>query len=54
VVVRQSTSESPTKEQTSQQEVSSNQPSASVETSKKLLQQLRQIRDQRQGSNQEK
>ena len=55
VVVRQSTSESPTKEeQTSQQEVSSNQPSASVETSKKLLQQLRQIRDKRQGSNQEK
>ena len=55
VVLRQSTSESPTKEeQTSQQEVSSNQPSASVETSKKLLQQLRQIRDKRQGSNQEK
>ncbi|MEI2580781.1 hypothetical protein [Scytonema sp. PRP1] len=55
VVVRQSTSESPTKEeQTSKAEVSSNQPSASVETSKKLLQQLRQIRDQRQGSNQEK
>ena len=55
VVVRQSTSESPTKEeQTSKAEVSSNQPSASIETSKKLLQQLRQIRDQRQGSNQEK
>ena len=55
VVVRQSTSESPTKEeQTSKAEVSSNQPSASVETSKKLLQQLRQIRDKRQGSNQEK
>ena len=55
VVVRQSTSESPTKEeQTSKAEVSSNQPSASIETSKKLLQQLRQIRDKRQGSNQEK
>ncbi|KAB8319252.1 hypothetical protein SD81_010170 [Tolypothrix campylonemoides VB511288] len=55
VVVRQSTSELPTKEeQTSQQEVSSNQPSASIETSKKLLQQLRQIRDKRQSSNQEK
>lgn len=55
VVIRQTTSELPTKEeQTSQQEVSSNQPSASVETSKKLLQQLRQIRDKRQSSNQEK
>ncbi|BAY44548.1 hypothetical protein SAMD00079811_21480 [Scytonema sp. HK-05] len=55
VVVRQSTSQSPTKEeQTSKAEVSSNQPSASIETSKKLLQQLRQIRDKRQGSNQEK
>jgi hypothetical protein len=55
VVVRQSTSESPTKEeQTSKAEVSSNQPSASIETSKKLLQQLRQFRDKRQGSNQEK
>lgn len=55
VVIRQSTSESPIKEeQTSKAEVSSNQPSASIETSKKLLQQLRQIRDKRQGSNQEK
>jgi hypothetical protein len=54
VVVRQSTS-SPQRnqEQTSQQEVSSNQSSVSGENSQKLLQQLRQIRDKRQGSNQE-
>lgn len=55
VVIRQSTSDSATQEEkTSQHEVSSNQPSTSVETSKKLLQQLRQIRDKKQGSNQEK
>ncbi|MBW4634398.1 MAG: hypothetical protein KME30_21550 [Iphinoe sp. HA4291-MV1] len=55
VVVKQSPSApQANQEQTSRQEVSSNQPSASNENSQKLLQQLRQIRDKRQGSNQEK
>ncbi|ARV61604.1 hypothetical protein BZZ01_25955 [Nostocales cyanobacterium HT-58-2] len=55
VVVRQSTSAPQTnQEQTSQEEATNNQPSASIESSKKLLQQLRQIRDKRQTSNQEK
>lgn len=53
VVVRQTTSTPQTnQEQASQEEVSSTQ--SSVGSSKKLLQQLRQIRDQRQSSNQEK
>ncbi|NMG20847.1 hypothetical protein [Brasilonema bromeliae] len=55
VVVKQTTSpQQANLEQTSQQEVNSNQSSASGQNSQKLLQQLRQIRDTRQGNNQEK
>ncbi|MBP5971777.1 hypothetical protein HW132_03265 [Brasilonema sp. CT11] len=55
VVIRQSTSSPQANlKQTSEQEVSSNQASASGQNSQKLLQQLRQIRDTRQGGNQEK
>ncbi|NMF63914.1 hypothetical protein [Brasilonema octagenarum] len=55
VVIRQSTSSPQANlKQTSEQEVTSNQASASGQNSQKLLQQLRQIRDTRQGGNQEK
>jgi hypothetical protein len=55
VVIRQSTSSPQANlKQTSEQEASSNQASASGQNSQKLLQQLRQIRDTRQGGNQEK
>jgi hypothetical protein len=55
VVIRQSTSTAQgNQEQTSRQEVSSNESANSVESSKKLLRQLRQFRDKRQGNNPEK
>ncbi|WP_017315085.1 hypothetical protein [Mastigocladopsis repens] len=54
VVVKQTTSAPPAnQEQASQQEVSSNLPATSVESSKKLIRQLREFRDKRHGGNQE-